>query len=132
MKPITAGDFVDMLSTMPREARVLLEVKGASWAEIVGVRLEPKNNEPSQYCDDHECESCTVADKEREAYLMRPRAVLLASDDDQVNKLAGAVDALVAAAPDKRAALRVKSEAGIYLSPDDLRALEDAWEEAPS
>lgn len=126
---MTAGDLVDMLSAMPREARVLIEVKGSSWDEIVGVRLEEtKDYPPSQYCDDHECESCTPADKEHEAYLMRPRAVLTVSSDDQVNKLAGAIDALVAVASDKRAALRVKSEAGIYLSPDDLRALSDAWE----
>jgi hypothetical protein len=114
---MNAGELIEALKKLPPESVVYFKAKQTSLDEISGLSYgepHPRPDTGCPHCDDT---------SELNPNLFLPRVILTAEDHAQVNKLMEAVDALVAAAPDQREALRIKMEAGVFLSPDELKRI---------
>lgn len=119
---VNLGELLDKLSILPRDSVVYFQAKGTTVSKIIDSDFSPAEPPPQTGCPD--CDDVSQFNPD----LFLPHVIFKAADDAQVNKLMDAVSALVNSASDRRAAIRIKEEAGLYLSPDDLENISDPWE----
>ena len=115
------GDLLDRLAKLPRDSSVYFNVDGAAPAKVVDFTVKQAESKP-----DTGCERCDDVD-ELNPDLFVPRVVLEAAAHEEANKLSGAVSALMREVPDRRRAIQVKQEAGLFLNLNELTESADPW-----
>jgi hypothetical protein len=120
---MTVGELLSKLKDVPSETRLWFLVKGAGLAPLSHFELR-SSREGCPFSDD-------PADLNPNYYQPDlpvrtwPHLIFSTGPDEQVNKLVPAIEALVAASPNPREAVKVKGQAGISLTPNDLDLLQD-------